>query len=103
MEAIKIQVEYKFQVEFGEDAATEQETVENQDMPENEDMVDNEDESVLEKIGNVEEVNNNFIESIYNTRYNLNDKHRKIVEKLNEIMLEGKQVLAFFKQIELMT
>ena len=39
---------------------------------------------------NVEEVNNNLIESVDGTRHNLNDEHRKIVERLNEIILEGK-------------
>ena len=39
---------------------------------------------------NVEEVNNNVIESVDETRHNMNDEHRKIVERLNEIMLEGK-------------
>ena len=53
-------------------------------------MVENEVESVAEEILNVEEVNNNFIDSVDETSHNLNDKHRKIVERLNEIMLEGK-------------
>ena len=39
---------------------------------------------------NVEEVNNNVINSVDDTRHNLNNEHRKIVERLNEIMLEGK-------------
>ena len=39
---------------------------------------------------NVEEVNNNVIDSVDDTRHTLNDEHRKIVERLNEIMLEGK-------------
>ena len=52
-------------------------------------MVENEAESVVEEFVNVEEVNNNVIESD-DTRDNLNDEHQKIVERLNEIMLEGK-------------
>ena len=90
LETIKRQVEYEFQGEFGEDAATEVETVENEDTAENEDMVENEVESVAEEIANVEEVNNNVIDSVDDTRHNLNDEHRKIVERLNEIMLERK-------------
>ena len=90
METIKRQVEDEFQGEFGEDAATEVETVENENTAENEDMVENEVESVAEEIANVEEVNNNVIDSVDDTRHNLNDEHRKIVERLNEIMLEGK-------------
>ena len=39
---------------------------------------------------NVEEVNNDVIDRVDDTRHNLNDEHRKIVERLNEIMLEGK-------------
>ena len=39
---------------------------------------------------NVEEVNNNVIDSVDDTRHTLNDEHGKIVERLNEIMLEGK-------------
>ena len=53
-------------------------------------MVENEVESVAEEIANVEEVNNNVIDSVDDTRHNLNDEHRKIVERLNEIMLERK-------------
>ena len=53
-------------------------------------MVENEIESIAEEIVNVEEVNNNVIESVDDTRHNLNDEHRKIVERLNEVMLEGK-------------
>ena len=68
----------------------EVETVENEDTAKNEDMVENEVKSVAEKIVNVEEVNNNFIESVDDTRHKLNDEHRKIVERLNEIMLQGK-------------
>ena len=90
LETIKRQVEDEFQGEFGEDAATEVETVENEDTAENEDMVENEVESVAEEIANVEEVNNNVIDIVDDTRHNLNDEHRKIVERLNEIMLEGK-------------
>ena len=90
LETIKRQVEDEFQGEFGEDAATEVETVENEDTAENEDMVENEVESVAEEIANVEEVNNNVINIVDDTRHNLNDEHRKIVERLNEIMLEGK-------------
>ena len=90
METIKRQVEDEFQGEFGEDAATEVETVENEDTAENEDMVENEVESVTEEIVNLEEVNNNVIDSADDTRHNLNNEHRKIVERLNEIMLEGK-------------
>ena len=84
LETIKSQVEDQFLGESGEDAATEAETVEN------EDMVENEVESVAEKIMNVEEVNNNVIDSVDSTRNNLNDEQRKIVERLNEIMLEEK-------------
>ena len=83
------QVKDEFQDEFGGDAATEVETVENKDTAENEDMVENEVESVAEEIVNVEEVNN-VIDSVDDTRHNLNDEHRKIVEQLNEIMLEGR-------------
>ena len=87
MEAIKRQVEDEFQGEFG---ATEVETVENEDTAENEAMVENAVESVAEEIVNVEEMNNNVTDSVDGTRYTLNDEHRKIVERLNEIMLEGK-------------
>ena len=90
LEAIKIQVEDEFQGEFGEDAATEVETVENEDTAENEAIVENEAESVAEEIVNVEEGNNNVIKSVHDTRYALNDEPRKIVERLNKIMLEGK-------------
>ena len=90
LEAIKRQVEDEFQGEFGEDAATEVETVENEDTAKNEAMIGNEVESVAEEIVNVEEVNNNVIDSVDDTRHTLNDEHRKIVERLNEIMLEGK-------------
>ena len=74
----------EFQGGFGEDAATEVETVENEDTAENEA------ESVAEEIVNVEKTNNNVRVSVDDTRHNLNDEHRKIVERLNEIMLEGK-------------
>ena len=53
-------------------------------------MVENEVEPVAEEIVNVEEVNNNVIDSVDDTRHTLNYEHRKIVERLNEIMLEGK-------------
>ena len=39
---------------------------------------------------NAEEVNNNVIDSVDDTRHTLNDKNRKLVGRLNEIMLEGK-------------
>ena len=43
---------------------------------------------------NVKEVNNNIIDSVDDTRHNLNDEHRNMmmnnVEQPNEIMLEGK-------------
>ena len=90
MEAIKRQVEDEFQGEFGEDTATKLETVENEDTAENEAMVENEVESVAEEIVNVEEVNNNVIDSVDDARHTLNDEHRKIVERLNKTMLEGK-------------
>ena len=90
LEAIKRQVEDEFQDEFGEDASTEVETVENEDTAENEAVVENEVESVAGDIVNVEEVNNNVIDSADDTRHTLHGEHRKIVERLNEIMLEGK-------------
>ena len=90
LETIKRQVEDEIQGEFGEDAAKEVETVEHKDAAENEDMVENEVKSVAEEIVNVEEVNNNVIDSVDDTRHNLNDEHRKIVERLNEILLDGK-------------
>ena len=43
-------------------------------------MVENEVESVVEEIVNAEEVNNNVIEGVDDTRHNLNGEHRKIVE-----------------------
>ena len=89
LEVIKRQVEDEFQVEFGENATTKVET-ENEDTAENEAMVENETESIAEEIVNVEEVNNNVIDSVDDTRHTLNHEHRKIVERLNEIMLEGK-------------
>ena len=39
---------------------------------------------------NVEEVNNNVMDSADNTKHSLNDEDRKIVERFKEIMLEGK-------------
>ena len=83
LEITRTQVEDQFQGEFGGDAATEVKTVENEDAAENET------ESVAEEIVNLEEVNN-AIESVDDARQNLNDEHRKIVERPNEIMLEGK-------------
>ena len=83
METIKRQVEDEFQGELGEDVAMELETVENKYITENEDMVENEVEAVAEEIINVEEVNNNVIDSIDDTKHNLNDEHRKIVEPIN--------------------
>ena len=80
LEAIKRQVEDEFQGELGEDAATEVETAENEDTAKNEAMVENEAKSVAEEIVNVEEVNNNVIGSVDDTRHTLNDEHRKIVE-----------------------
>ena len=82
-------------------------------MAENEDMIENKFESVTEEIVNIEEVNNNVIDSVDDIRYNLNDEHQKIVERLNEIILERKTSdgIMFqkvkkrdsrFKQIELM-
>ena len=93
-ETVKRQVEDEFQGEFGENAATEIQTVEIEDTAENEDMLVNEVESVPEEIVNVEEVNNNVIESVDDTTHNLNGELRKIVERRNEIMLEGKHVMA---------
>ena len=83
METIKRQVEDEFQCELDEDVATELETVENKYTTENEDMVENEVEAVAEEIINVEEVNNNVIDSVDDTKHNLNDEHRKIVEPIN--------------------
>ena len=87
MEAIKRQVEDELQGEFGEDTATKVETVEKEDMAM---IMKNEVESVTEEIMNVEEVNNNVIDSVDNTRHTLNDEHRNIFERQIEIMLEGK-------------
>ena len=56
----------------------------------NEDMVENESESVAEEIINVEELNDNVIDSVDNTTHNRNDEPWKIVERQNEKMLEGK-------------
>ena len=101
METIKRQVEDEFQGQFSEDAATGVETVENEDTEGNEDMVDDEAESVAEEIVNIEEVNNNVIDSVDDTGHNLNDEHQKIVERLNEILLEGKPSDGImFKQID---
>ena len=47
---------------------------------------------------NVKEVNNNIIDSVDDTRHNLNDEHQNMmmnnVEQPNEIMLGGKKVIA---------
>ena len=75
MKAIKRQVEDEFQGEFGEDDAAEIETVKNEDTAENEAMVENEVELGAEEIVNVEEVNNNVIDSVDETRHTLNDQH----------------------------
>ena len=77
METIKRQIEDEFQGQFGEDASTEVETIKNEDTAKNEGMVENEVESVAEEILNVEEVDNNVIDSVDDTRHNLNDEHRK--------------------------
>ena len=101
METIKRQVEDEFQGQFSEDAATGVETVENEDTEGNEDMVDDEAESVAEEILNIEEVNNNVIDSVDDRGHNLNDEHQKIVERLIEILLEGKPSDGImFKQID---
>ena len=42
--------------------------------------------SVAEEVVNVDEVNNNIIDSVDNKRHNLNDEHWKIAERINEIM-----------------
>ena len=56
----------------------------------NVDTAENEVKSVAEEIMNVEEMDNNVIESVDDTRHmNMNDEHRKIVERLKERMLEG--------------
>ena len=67
MKAIKRQVEDEFLGEFGEDTAMEVEAVENEDTAEHEAMVQREVESVAEEIVNVEEVNNNIIDSVDDT------------------------------------
>ena len=101
LETIKRQVEDGFQGQFSEDAATGVETVENEDTEGNEDMVDDEVESVAEEIVNIEDVNNNVIDSVDDTGYNLNDEHQKVVERLNAILLEGKQSDGImFKQVD---
>ena len=79
LETIKRQVEDEFQSEFGKDSVMEVEVVENEDIAENKDMVENEAESVAEEIVNVEEVNNNVKDSADDTRHNLNDEHRKLL------------------------
>ena len=79
LETIKRQVEDEFQSEFGKDSVMEVEAVENEDIAENKDMVQNEAESVAEEIVNVEEVNNNVKDSADDTRHNLNDEHRKLL------------------------
>ena len=53
----------------------EVETVEKEDIAESKDMVENEIESVAEEIVNIEEVNNNVIDSVDDTRHNLNGEH----------------------------
>ena len=53
-------------------------------------MVQNEAESVAEEIVSVEKLNNKVTNSVDDTRQNLNDEYQKIVERLNEIMLEAK-------------
>ena len=64
-------------------------------------MVEHEVESVADKIVNVEGVNNNILDSVDDTRGNLNEKHRQIVERLNEIMLEEKTSDGImFKKVE---
>ena len=101
LETIKRQVEDGFQGQFSEDAATGVETVENEDTEGNEDMVDDEVESVAEEIVNIEDVNNNAIDSVDDTGYNLNDEHQKVVERLNAILLEGKPSDGImFKQVD---
>ena len=80
LETIKRQVEDEFQGKFGGDAATEVKTVENEDTAENKHMVENEVESVAEEIVNVEEVNNNVIDSVDVTRQNLNRTSKDCVK-----------------------
>ena len=79
LETIKRQVEDEFQSEFGKDSVMEVEAAENEDTAENKDMVENEAESVAEEIVNVEEVKNNVKDSADDTRHNLNDEHRKLL------------------------
>ena len=64
---------------FRVDSVMEVEAVENEDTAENKDMVENEAESVPEEIVNVEEVNNNVKDRADDTRHNLNDEHRKLL------------------------
>ena len=90
LKTIKRQVEDEFQSEFGENDATEIEAVENEDTTESEEMVKNKVELVAQKIVNVEKVNNNVVDGVDDTSHNLNDEHRRTIEQLNEIMLEGK-------------
>ena len=80
LETIKRQVEDEFQGKFGGDAATELKTVENEDTAEYKHMVENEVESVAEEIVNVEEVNNNVIDSVDDTRQNLNRTSKDCVK-----------------------
>ena len=89
LETIKRQVEHEFQGKFCDDAATEVETVENEDTVRMKIWWENQVASVAQEIVNLEEVNN-VIDSVDNTRHNLNDEHRKTVERLNEITLEVK-------------
>ena len=49
----------------------------------------------------VGEVNNNVIDSVDDTRQNLNDEHRKIVERLNEIMPDRKASHGMFKKVDI--
>ena len=76
----------EFQGEFGKYAATEVGTLESEDTSENEDMVENEVESVAEEFMNVEELNNNVVDSVDDTRHNLNDEHLR--EDLREVKQE---------------
>ena len=79
LETIKRQVEDDKDSKDGKDSVMEVEAVENEDIAENKDMVENEAESVAEEIVNVEEVNNNVKDSADDTRHNLNDEHRKLL------------------------
>ena len=57
--------------------------------------------SVAEEVVNVDEVNNNIIDSVDNKRYNLNDEHWKIAEQINKIMPEGKTCdTIMFKKVD---